>query len=106
MTISRLRSGLPMCLTITRRTSPDAAKRSAKVLAAALDSVEPSGKSPGCGPESVAGKNAFFLELSITYNIPTVNRCCAYYLCEPIGQIAISRVGFQLLSAHPLEQFI
>ena len=89
-----------------RITGADVLRRSANALAAARDSVEPSGKSPGLGPELVAGKDALALELSITCSPLTVNPCCAYHLREPIRQIAISRVGFQLVSAHPLEQFI
>ena len=71
--------------------------------AAALDNAEPTGKSPGRGAEFVAGKNGFLPELPIVSSLLTGNRCCAHSLHEPVRQIAISRVGFQLPLSHAVK---
>jgi hypothetical protein len=95
-----------MCSTTTRNASCDALKRSANALAAARDSVEPSGKSPGLGSESVTDKDVVVLELSITCSLLTLRRCNAYGLPEPIGQSAVSSVCFELCLSHTLKQFV
>jgi hypothetical protein len=95
-----------MCSITTRNTSADAPKRSASTLAATLDSLEPSGKSPGFGPEFVTGKDVVVLELSITCSLLTLRRCNAYGLPEPIGQSAVSSVCFELCLSHTLKQFV
>ena len=59
------------------------------IRAAALDDGEPTGKSPGRGAESVAGRNGALLELRIVFDLLTVLRCCDYGLRKPNRELAI-----------------
>src|SRR5262249_51410624 len=102
-----------MCTMVARIVVPSArSARSSRALAAARDSVEPSGKSPGCDPPSVAGRRprlSFrFSQLRIvvavlggTGSMRHTNR-----LLEPLRQCAVFSVGFQLVFRHALKHLV
>ncbi len=68
---------------VTIRTSISWRWRASKHLAAARDSGEPIGKSPGFGPESVAGNDGFFSAFFTVLALLTVQRCCFSRRCFP-----------------------
>jgi hypothetical protein len=76
------------------------------IRAAALDDGEPTGKSPGRGAESVAGRNGVLLELCIVFDLLIVLRCCDYSLRKPNRELAITSVHFEFFLRHALEQFV
>jgi hypothetical protein len=76
------------------------------IRAAALDDGEPTGKSPGRGAESVAGRNGVLLELRIVFDLLIVLRCCDYSLRKLNRELAIASVHFEFFLRHALEQFV
>jgi hypothetical protein len=63
-------------------------------LAAARDSTDPVGKSPGRGLRSVSSKDQPLFIFSITYGLLTANGCIGHGLDKPIGQISFLGVLF------------
>src|SRR5438552_6156456 len=103
----------PMCSTVTTIFSRALFFWSHIALAKARDSIEPIGKSPGLGPESVAGNAGRFASfpqyLPMLPVLLTVCRRCdrdCHGFREPIGQFAVSGVALQFVFAHALEQFV
>lgn len=76
-------------------------------LAAARDCNDPRGKSPGPSRNSVTGRlpldRSELPQLLILAFLLTVYPCNAYGLREPVRELAVSRVGFQLFAAHAVE---
>ena len=89
-------TGLPFC--------------SITALAAARDCNDPKGKSAGPGRNSVACNLPWNRPESPLFRIfllsLTVCPCSAYGLREPVRELAVSRVGFQLFASHALEQLV
>src|SRR5215467_16125145 len=78
----------------------------ASILAAARDSMLPSGKSPGIGVEFVAGRGARFCILFIILASWTEKRCFGYCVSEPCGQSPIACICFELFFTHALKQLV
>src|SRR5580704_18997290 len=91
---------------LTRPELSEDLARSSNALADARDWGEPSGKLPGRGPDSVAGSRVALPLLISLLGIANVNSCCAYGFRKPGGQSPVFCVGFQLVAAHPLEEFV
>src|ERR1700733_10154426 len=79
-------------------------------LAAARDSGDARGKSPGLRGESVAvglmPELFGFSALAFTCFTRTFSRCCAYYIRKPFRQRAIAGVSLKLILGHAVEQLV
>src|SRR5713101_3080608 len=72
--------------------------------------MEPTGKSPGFGPKTVAGTGSrlrcSFSRLAIGTSLRTVDWCCAQRAIKPVWQRSIFCVCFEFLLRHSLEQIV
>lgn len=76
------------------------------IRAAALDNAEPTGKSPGRGAISVAGRDGILFELPIVFGSLTARRCCDCQLRKPVRKLTIASIHFEFALRHALEQFV